>query len=355
MKQTPETPTGPATDCPLPWPPGELVTLAHGAGGRLTHEWVERVFKPAFGNPQLNQAHDGAALDLEHGRLAFTTDHFVINPLFFPGGSIGSLAVNGTVNDLAMCGAAPRHLSAAFVIGEGMPMATVARVARDMAKAARQAGVSIVTGDTKVVERGAQSVLFIATAGIGLRLTPEPVLPARIAPGDALLISGDIGRHGVAVMACRAGLGFETPLESDCAPLHTSVRALVDAGITIHCLRDLTRGGLATALVELATATGLEFILDESAVPVGDAVRGACELLGLDPLYVANEGRFIALVPAAQARRALAALADVPVSAGARQIGTVTATGTGRVVERTAYGTERILDMLNGDPLPRIC
>ena len=319
------------------------------------HGLLERLFLPAFDNPSLDQRHDGAVLDRPDGRIAFTTDAYVVHPPVFPGGDIGSLAVHGTVNDLAMCGARPAALSAAFVLEEGFPFATLDTLTQSMARAANEAGVAIVTGDTKVVDRGKADGVFVVTAGVGHVPAGVNVAPSRIQPGDAIMISGDIGRHGTAILAVREGLSFDTTLESDCACLAPAVRALLDAGVDIHCLRDCTRGGLATAAIELARDSGCAMILEERAIPVDDAVRGACELLGLDPLYVANEGRFIAVVPAGQADRALDALHDVPVSAGARVAGRVDGDAAGRVVLDSHLGTQRILDLLSGEQLPRIC
>ncbi|MFH1571685.1 MAG: hydrogenase expression/formation protein HypE [Gemmatimonadota bacterium] len=346
-----------ALSCPLPLREYPAVTLAHGGGGRLTGDLIQRLFLPAFRNPQLEAGHDGAVVALESGeRLAFTTDSYVISPLFFPGSDIGALAVNGTVNDLAMCGARPRYLSAGFIIEEGLPMETLWRVARSMAAAAAAAGVTLVTGDTKVVDRGKGDGLFISTAGIGLVPAGVDISPARVRPGDALLISGDLGRHGMAVMGCREGLTFQAPIESDCAPLAGPVAALLEAGVEVHCLRDLTRGGLASAAVEIAEAGGHRIEIEERAVPVLEAVRGACEILGLDPLYVANEGRFAAFVPQAEADRALAVLQRHPPCAGACLVGRVAARETpGLVMLESPIGVRRVLDLFSGEQLPRIC
>lgn len=351
-------PPGPAPGftCPVPLSHRTEVTVGHGGGGRLTQELIDRIFRPAFAGPQPDAQHDGALLPLPGGaRLAFTTDSHVVSPLFFPGGDIGRLAVNGTVNDLAMCGATPRWLSAGFVLEEGFPIATLQRVVESMRAAAAAAGVSIVTGDTKVVERGKGDGLYVTTAGIGLVETPLTVAPASIRAGDAILLSGDLGRHGMAIMAARAGLEFESAIESDCAPLAAPVRALLDAGLEIHCLRDLTRGGLATALVELAESAGVALAIDAAQVPVSELVQGACEILGLDPLYVANEGRFICLLPAAQAQRALEVMRKTAPGGSPAIIGGVKAGPAGRVTQRSVVGAERIVDRLSGEQLPRIC
>jgi len=341
--------------CPIPLTEYPRVLLAHGGGGRLMHDLIGKIFLAAFGPPPGGPPHDGATLDLGGSRLAFTTDGHVVHPLFFPGGDIGSLAVNGTVNDLAMCGARPVALSASFVLEEGLPMETLWRVAASMGAAAREAEVPVVTGDTKVVDRGKGDGLFITTAGVGRVDHALAISPASVRPGDAILLSGDIGRHGVAVMALREGLAFETVVQSDCAPLAAPVLALLEAGLEVHCLRDLTRGGLATSLVEIAEGAGLELVLQERAVPVSDPVRAACEILGLDPLYVANEGRFVCFLPADQVDRALAILRRFPVSAGAVAAGRAGAEGRAQVTLHGSVGADRLLPMLSGEQLPRIC
>ncbi len=341
--------------CPLPIQQYPHVLLAHGGGGRLMQQLID-AFASTFASAELARRHDGAALRIGDLRLAFTTDAFVVQPLFFPGGDIGKLAVCGTVNDLAMCGARPLYLSASFILEEGLSMETLGRVVASMQAAAREAGVEIVTGDTKVVDRGKGDGIFISTAGIGVIEHEHPIGPEAVRPGDAVLLSGDIGRHGMAIMAVREGLAFETEIASDCAPLAAPVLKLLESGVAVHCLRDLTRGGLAAALVEIAQTAGLHIQLDETAIPVRPEVQSACELLGLDPLYVANEGRFVAFVPEAEAERALSLLQTEPVSAGARRIGQVTADGpAGLVTLRTAIGTTRVLDLLSGEQLPRIC
>ncbi|CUS35165.1 hydrogenase expression/formation protein HypE [Candidatus Nitrospira nitrificans] len=341
--------------CPLPISAKNTVQLAHGGGGRLMQELVQNVFVQAFGNPLPDSLHDGATWPVEKGTLAFTTDSYVVRPLFFPGGDIGSLAVNGTINDLAMCGAKPLYLSAAFILEEGLSLDVLQRVVRSMAEAARAAGVPIVTGDTKVVDRGKGDGIFINTAGVGLVPAGVRVLPTLIQPGDAVLVSGDLGSHGVAVLSVREGLTFTSNIESDSAPLHHIVADLLESGIDIHCLRDLTRGGLASVLNELALAAKAGMIVEEIAIPVNEPVRGACELLGLDPLYVANEGRFVAMVPAPQAEAALAVMHRHKTASLAAQIGTVADRDPPMVVLRTVVGTHRVLDLLSGEQLPRIC
>jgi hydrogenase expression/formation protein HypE len=309
----------------------------------------------AFHNPMLDSLHDGATWPVEKGTLAFTTDSYVVRPLFFPGGDIGSLAVNGTINDLAMCGAKPLYLSAGFILEEGLSMEVLRRVVNSMAEAARTAGVPIVTGDTKVVDRGKGDGIFINTAGVGVVPTGVRVLPTSIQPDDAILVSGHLGSHGVAVLSVREGLTFDGKVESDSAPLHHIVSDLIQSGIEIHCLRDLTRGGLASALNELATAAKVGMVVEEAAIPVQEPVRGACELLGLDPLYVANEGRFVAMVPAQQVEAALAVMRRHEVANQAAHIGMMTDRDPPLVVLRTVVGTHRVLDLLSGEQLPRIC
>ncbi len=340
--------------CPVPVAADRTVQLAHGGGGRAMARLLEEIFLPAFDNPLLARRHDGAIFGAE-GVCAFTTDSFVVQPLFFPGGDIGTLAVNGTVNDLAMCGARPLFLSAGFIIEEGLPVAALKQVVDSMSAAARAAGVQIVTGDIKVVNRGQADALFINTAGVGRVVAPDLLAPESVRGGDAVILSGDIGRHGIAVMAARESLGFETALESDCAPLAEPVLALIEEGIEIHCLRDLTRGGLASAAVEIAETAKLELLLEESAIPVREDVRAACELLGLDPVYVANEGRFMALIARQDTDRALEILRRFEITAGATAIGRVQASSSGIVSLRGALGSVRAIDMLSGEQLPRIC
>lgn len=341
--------------CPLPISGKQTVQLAHGGGGRLMQELIQDVFLRAFHNPMLVPLHDGATWPIEKGTLAFTTDSYVVRPLFFPGGDIGSLAVNGTINDLAMCGAKPLYLSAGFILEEGLSLDILQRVVNSMAEAARAAGVPIVTGDTKVVDRGKGDGIFINTAGVGLVPTGVRVLPALIQPGDAILVSGDLGSHGVAVLSVREGLRFDGNVESDSAPVHHIVADLIDSGIEIHCLRDLTRGGLASVLNELAAAAKLGMVVEEPTIPVSEPVRGACELLGLDPLYVANEGRFVAMVPMQQAEATLAVMRRHETSRHAAHMGVVTDRDPAMVVLRTVVGTHRVLDLLSGEQLPRIC
>jgi hydrogenase expression/formation protein HypE len=332
----------------------ETIEIAHGGGGLLTRNLIDSIFRPAFASAPSDFTHDGAVLEIGGLKLAFTTDSYVVQPLFFPGGDIGALAVNGTVNDLAMCGAAPLWLSAGFVIEEGFALDDLRRVVGSMQAAAAAAGVKFTTGDTKVVERGKGDGLYINTTGIGRVLCDVPPAPQNVRPGDIVLLSGDIGRHGIAVMSVREGMDFESALESDCAPLAATVAQLIEAGIRLNCLRDPTRGGLATSLVEIAATAGLDIRIAEATIPVSSPVRGACEILGLDPLYVANEGRFIAIAPPADAPEALAILRAAPGGDQAALIGVVVP-GQGRVILENTLGANRVLDLLTGEQLPRIC
>ncbi|GGX71602.1 hydrogenase expression/formation protein HypE [Streptomyces minutiscleroticus] len=334
----------------------ERITLAHGAGGKATQTLIEAVFLTAFHNPVLARLEDQAVLTVGGTQLAFTTDSYVVSPLFFPGGDIGDLAVNGTVNDLAMAGARPLHLSAGFILEEGFPVADLTRIAASMAEAAAAAEVDIVTGDTKVVERGKADGCYITTAGVGV-VEHGFALGAGLArPGDAVLVSGPIGEHGTTVLLARGDLDIASGLTSDTAPLAGLVAALLDAcGGGVRCLRDATRGGVATVLNEIARASDVAVVLDEAAVPVRPGVRGAAELLGIDPLYIACEGRMVAVVDAADAEAALGALRAHPLGEQAAVIGQVVAEPAPLVLCRTGFGGTRIVDVLIGDPLPRIC
>jgi hydrogenase expression/formation protein HypE len=341
--------------CPIPQSEYPHILMAHGGGGRLMQSLIEKLFVASFDNAALRERHDGAVVDAGGARIAFTTDTYVVRPLFFPGGDIGSLSVHGTVNDLAMCGARPLALSAALVLEEGFPIKTLWRIVRSMDAAARAAGVDIVTGDTKVVERGKGDGIFINTAGVGVVEAGPVVAPSRVRAGDCIILSGDIGRHGIAIMSAREGLEFEHEVESDSAPLCHAVRALLESGVEVHCMRDLTRGGLGAALCEVAGAAGVDIEVDETAVSVREDVRGACELLGLDPMFVANEGRFVVFVPQADADAALSALQSDPAGALAVPIGRVSDGSRGRVTVRTSIGTTSLLDTPSGEQLPRIC
>lgn len=345
----------PAGSCPMPIAANTHIVLGHGSGGRLSADLMRDIFLPAFGNPALNVLNDQASLDLTSGRVAFSTDSFVIKPLFFPGGNIGELAVYGTINDLAVGGAEPRFLSAAFILEEGLPIDTLRQVVNAMAEAARRVGVTIVTGDTKVVEKGSGDQLFINTSGIGLIPQGVSLSAANVKPGDHILLSGPLGDHGITVLAQREGLEVGGDLRSDAAPLHGLCAAIVKAAPGVRCMRDLTRGGLSSALNEIAGSASMGMEIQERAIPVRDTVRGACELFGLDPLYVANEGKLIAIVPEEQAAAAVEAMRSVDVASDARDIGVVTEKHVGLVTMRTELGTMRVVDMLAGDQLPRIC
>jgi hydrogenase expression/formation protein HypE len=341
--------------CPAPVNKREQIVMAHGGGGKMMHQLLETYVIPAFRNEKLESRHDGAVFNVANARLAFTTDSYVVRPMFFPGGDIGTLAVNGTVNDLAMCGARPLYLSAGLIMEEGLPVESLARVLDSMRLSAKAAGVEIVTGDTKVVDKGKGDGLYVNTAGIGVIEHALDISPASVRPGDAIILSGDIGRHGIAIMAVREGLEFETTIETDCAPVAAPVLALIEAGARVHCLRDLTRGGLATTLVEIAESSNLHVGIEEARIAVEENVRGACEILGFDPLYLANEGRFIAFVPEEDANRALGIMRAHPVASGAMVIGRVNESPCSSVTLRSTIGTERVLDMLTGEQLPRIC
>jgi hydrogenase expression/formation protein HypE len=365
-----DSPTGQLSfTCPIPISEYPAIMMAHGGGGRMTQMLIERMFLPAFANRALETLHDGAILPLPIAsplvtgegwgggpRLAFTTDSFVVSPRFFPGGDIGSLAVYGTVNDLAMCGAQPVALSAGFILEEGLPMEELWHIVQSMQAAAQSAAVPVVTGDTKVVERGTGDGIYINTAGIGKVPAGVHIAPTRARPGDLVLINGPIAMHGIAVMSVREGLEFETALESDSAPLHDLVAvALATAGDAVHVLRDPTRGGIASALNEIAAQAQVGFRLWEASIPVGDAVQGACEILGLDPLYVANEGKCLVIVDSKAAEATLDALRSHPLGREAAIIGEVVAEQPGKVTMRSRIGGWRIVDMLSGEQLPRIC
>ncbi len=338
-----------APNCPLPHT-SQRIQLAHGGGGRLMHDLIQHTFIAELGPVSVQSTLDSAVLDLSGGRLAFTTDSYVVDPLEFPGGDIGSLAVYGTVNDLAVVGAVPHALSVGFILEEGLPLPTLRRVLQSMARAAERVGVAIVTGDTKVVDKGRADGIYINTSGIGMVRENALLGPAHIRPGDHVIVSGDLGRHGIAIVSVREGLAFEVPIVSDCGPVVDEVLALIEGDIGVHCLRDLTRGGLAAALSEIADAAAVGIEIDAAEIPVCDDVAGACELLGLDPTHVANEGRFVAFVAEPDAERALALMGP-----DARRIGTVVEAGDIPVVVRSTIGVKRRLDWPSGLLLPRIC
>ncbi|MBI4658853.1 MAG: hydrogenase expression/formation protein HypE [Verrucomicrobia bacterium] len=341
--------------CPIPLQQYPHVLLAHGGGGKLMHQLLEQLFATAFANPLLDRRHDSAVFESPAPRLAFTTDSFVVRPLFFPGGDIGSMAVYGTVNDLAMAGARPLYLSASFILEEGLPMETLWRIVCSMQQAARRAGVKIVTGDTKVVDKGKGDGLFLNTAGIGGIEHSRTIAPQSVQPGDVLLVNGDLGRHGMAILAVREGLEFQCIIESDSAPVADLVLQLLRENIELHCLRDLTRGGLASALNEISEAACRQILVEEKLIPVREDVHAACEMLGFDPLHVACEGRFVAFVAPNDAERALAILRSHPLGEQAARVGIVREAASPGVSLKSSIGAHRILDMLSGEQLPRIC
>jgi hydrogenase expression/formation protein HypE len=342
--------------CPLPLADYPTIVMGHGGGGKLGNELVEHLFLPAFRNPALENLGDAAVFELASGRLAMSTDSFVVQPLFFPGGSIGTLAVNGTVNDLAVSGADPKFLSASFILEEGFPLAQLAAIVQDMAAAAAKAGVQIVTGDTKVVEHGHGDGVYINTAGVGLLRPRISVGPDRAEPGDAILVSGTIGDHGMAIMSVREGLEFESQIRSDCAALNGLIADVLNAaGDAVHAMRDPTRGGLASTLNEIAAASNVGIAIDECALPVRPEVQSACELLGLDPVYVANEGKAVFFVAPEFAEVVLSVLQGHPLGRDAARIGTVTTDHPRMLVARTAMGANRVISIPVGEQLPRIC
>lgn len=347
-----ETPFG---ACPLPLLDHERILLGHGSGGMLSAQLVERLFKPAFDNPILDRLDDQAVFDSPGARLAFTTDSYVVTPLFFPGGDIGSLAVHGTINDLAMSGARPLYLSCGFILEEGLALEELRRVVASMSAAARAAGVSIVTGDTKVVGKGSGDKLFVNTSGIGVVPPGVELSASRARPGDAVLLSGTVGDHGMAILSTRQSLGLEGTILSDTAPLHGLVARMLETQAPIHALRDPTRGGVAATCHEIAKSAGVGIELDEDAVPVADAVKGACEILGFDPLHVANEGKLVAFVPEAESEAVLRAMRAHPLGAQAVRVGRVCAEHPGLVLVRTSIGGSRVLEQTYGELLPRIC
>ncbi len=334
--------------CPLPISDYPKVLMSHGSGGRMSNQLIEKVFMQAFKNDELLKAHDGAVFDVPAGRMAISTDSYVINPIFFPGGDIGDLAVNGTVNDISMCGAKPLYLSAAFIIEEGFLMEDLWKIVQSMRKAADIAGVKIVTGDTKVVNKGACDGIFINTTGVGVIDHDKEISPKSINAGDVVVINGDVGRHGMAIMAIREGLEFETDLESDTAPLNHIVQKMLSEGIRVSCLRDVTRGGLSSVVNEIAVSANKEIVIEEKDVLVDPAVRSACEILGLNPMQIANEGKFIAFVHPDDEKKALEIMNGC-------KIGCVSDISSGRVMLNTPIGGSRILDMPSGELLPRIC
>ncbi len=341
--------------CPIPIIDYPSVLLAHGGGGKLSQQLIRSMFFSQFDNPALREEHDGAMISLGGTRLAFSTDSYVVHPIFFPGGNIGELAVYGTVNDLAMCGATPYFLSAAFIIEEGFPMERLWTIVQSMQQAAARSSVQLVTGDTKVVDRGKGDGIFITTAGIGLIEEGISIAPRRAAVGDTIILSGHIAEHGIAIMSVREGIAFETQIQSDCAPLNGLVDIILKKSKNIHVLRDPTRGGLASSLNEIADAAHIGIVIEETKIPVTEEVQGACEILGLDPLYIANEGKLIAIVPDDEAENVLSVMRSHPNGREATVIGKVVDAHPGIVVMKTTVGGSRVVDMLSGEQLPRIC
>ncbi len=341
--------------CPIPKSDYTNILLAHGSGGKLTHQLIEKMFVPQFQNELLEPLHDGAVFTAGNKRFAFSTDSFVVSPIFFPGGDIGELAINGTVNDIAMCGAKPLYLSSAFIIEEGLPIDDLWRVVLSMQEAAKRAGVLLVTGDTKVVDRGKGDKIFINTSGIGIIEDGVDISPKRIKVGDKIIVNGEIAVHGIAIMSVREGLEFETQIKSDTAPLNGLVEEMLKTSKNIHVLRDPTRGGVATTLNELAEQSNLGILVNEESIPVSDDVKGACEILGLDPLYIANEGKLLAFVSPEDADKVLDTMRRHPLGKGSVIIGEVVDRYPGTVVMKSKIGGTRVVDMLTGEQLPRIC
>ncbi len=341
--------------CPLPILDHKEIVLAHGSGGKLTQQLIQKMVLPQFKNEFLDPLHDGAVFSVNGAKLAFSTDSFVVNPIFFPGGDIGDLAVNGTVNDLAMCGARPLYLSAAFILEEGLPLQELWRIIQSMQRAAQAAGVALVTGDTKVVDRGKGDKIFINTSGVGVVDPEVNIHPRRAQLGDKIMINGPIAVHGIAIMSVREGLEFETEITSDTAPLNGLVQTILSVSKDVHVLRDPTRGGITSALTEIAEQAGLGIRLHEASIPISEDVKGACEILGLDPLYVANEGKLLAFVSPDKSDAILSAMREHPLGRQAAVIGEVVADHRGYVTMKTRVGGTRVVDMLSGEQLPRIC
>jgi len=342
-------------NCPIPISDYEKVLLAHGGGGTLSHQLIQKMFFSQFNNPLLNQEHDGAIFEIGGTRFAFSTDSYVVQPIFFPGGNIGELAVNGTVNDLSMCGAKPLYLSCGFIIEEGFPMNELWQVVLAMKNAAEKANVQIVTGDTKVVDKGKGDKIFINTAGIGIIQNDVQISPANCKVGDVILLNGYIADHGIAIMSARENLSFETSIKSDCAPLNSLVEKILAVSKNIHVLRDPTRGGVASALNEIAQKANVGILIEEDKIPIREEVKAACELLGFDPLYIANEGKLLAFVAEEDAGKVLNEMKKHPYGKDSTIIGKVTAENMKTVIMKTSIGSKRIVDMLSGEQLPRIC
>ncbi|SEF93298.1 hydrogenase expression/formation protein HypE [Parabacteroides chinchillae] len=342
-------------NCPIPFTDSDCVLLAHGGGGRMTHQLISRIFYPAFRNPLLEQDHDGCVFPVSAGRMAYSTDSFVVDPIFFPGGNIGDLAVNGTVNDLACCGAKPLYLTAGFILEEGLKLNDLERIVQSMKKAADRAGIQIVAGDTKVVERGKCDKLFINTSGIGIVPAGIHIAPSQVQEGDVVICSGAIGVHGITILSARESLGFETNLKSDTVSLNNMLSELLTSIEEVHVLRDPTRGGVSGTLNEIAQAANAEIILDETSLPIPEEVRAASDILGLDPLYIANEGLVLIILPEKDAQTALSVMHRFDEGRKATVIGRISSKGKALVRMKTIYGNYRIVDMLSGEQLPRIC
>ncbi len=340
--------------CPIPFTDSDCVQLSHGSGGRMTYQLIHDIFYPAFKNPLLEQNHDGCIFNMEKGCIAYSTDSFVVDPIFFPGGNIGDLAINGTVNDLACCGAKPLYLTAGFIMEEGLPLNDLQQIVLSMKEASEKAGVKIIAGDTKVVERGKCDKIFINTSGIGIVPDKINISPRNVSPGDVVICSGPIGVHGITILSERESLGFETILQSDTASLNNMIFELLNCIGVVHLLRDPTRGGVATTLNEIAHSAHVEIVLDENSLPIPEAVRSASEILGLDPLYIANEGVILVILPEEYSSKAIQIMNNFPEGKEATIIGRVE-TGKSLVRMKTLYGGYRIIDMLTGDQLPRIC
>ncbi len=341
--------------CPIPKSEYEKILLAHGGGGKLTHQLIEKIFVSQFSNKLLDEQNDSAVFNIGSSKLAFTTDSYVVQPIFFPGGNIGELAVNGTINDLAVAGAKPLYLSTGFIIEEGLPFEDLWRIVVSMKEAADKAGVKIVTGDTKVVERGKGDKVFINTSGIGIVYENLNISPKNCKPGDVIILSGKIGDHGIAIMSAREGLEFETEILSDSAPLNGLIEVMINSSKNIKMMRDVTRGGLSSTLNEIASSAGIGIEIEEEKIPINEQVTGACEILGLDPLYIANEGKLIAFVNPDDSERILESMQNHKYGIDSKIIGKVVEDHPGRVVMKTSIGSKRIVDMISGEQLPRIC
>lgn len=343
-------------NCPMPINDYDKILLAHGSGGTISHNLISRIIRPVFSNEYLDKLHDSAVIEINNQRIAFTTDSYVVKPLFFPGGNIGKLAVYGTVNDLVCAGAKPLFISVSFIIEEGLPVDDFKRIVSSMSSAAEQSGVKIVTGDTKVVEKGKGDLIFINTSGIGIVRDNVDISPGNVRPGDDIILSGSIAEHGIAIMAARESLEFETSIQSDAAPLNGFMEEILNATKNIHMMRDPTRGGISSALNEIALSSNTEIMIEESKIQINEEVKGACELLGFDPLYVANEGKLLVFLPPSETDKVLGVMKNHPLGKNAGVIGRVTdSVNPGSVIMKTSIGTFRIVDMIAGDQLPRIC